>query len=190
MRFFLAGALSGVTSVLVTYPLELIRVRLAYQTKASERTSLREAIRGIYREAHLNPVPTSTHQSVSAFTRSIPLYPFYRGFSISIVGMIPYAGVSFLTYGTLKRHINEFVPYFRERKTQRDLFCGAVAGAVSQTASYPFEVIRRRMQVGGVGGGAGISWRDAVKTIYGQRGWKGFFVGLSIGYVKVIPMTR
>lgn len=178
------------TSVLVTYPLELIRVRLAYQTKASERTSLRQAVKAIYHEAHANPIPTSTSSSVSSFTRSIPLYPFYRGFSISIVGMIPYAGVSFLTYGTLKRHITNYVPYFESRKTQRNLFCGAIAGAVSQTASYPFEVVRRRMQVGGVGGGMGISWREGVRTIYSQRGWRGFFVGLSIGYLKVVPMTR
>lgn len=104
--------------------------------------------------------------------------------------MVPYAGVSFLTYGTLKRYISDYVPYFAARRTQRDLFCGAIAGAVSQTASYPFEVVRRRMQVGGVGGGAGVSWRDAIKVVYNQKGLKGFFVGLSIGYLKVIPMSR
>lgn len=104
--------------------------------------------------------------------------------------MIPYAGVSFLTYGTLKRYIGTFIPYLSTRKTQKDLTCGAVAGAVSQTASYPFEVIRRRMQVGGVAGRGGISWREAVGSIYAAKGWRGFFVGLSIGYVKVVPMTR
>ena len=72
----------------------------------------------------------------------------------------------------------------------RDLSCGAVAGAISQTASYPFEVVRRRMQVGGAGGGSGISWRESVQAINSARGWRGFFVGLTIGYVKVIPMTR
>lgn len=71
-----------------------------------------------------------------------------------------------------------------------DLGCGAVAGAVSQTASYPFEVVRRRMQVGGARGGQGISWRESVRGIMASRGWRGLFVGLSIGYVKVIPMTR
>lgn len=166
-------------------------MRLAYQTKASEKTSLREAVRTIYKEAYAHPPATSgTASSISSFTRSIPVYPFYRGFSISIVGMVPYAGVSFLTYGTLKRYISDYVPYFAARRTQRDLFCGAIAGAVSQTASYPFEVVRRRMQVGGVGGGAGVSWRDAIKVVYNQKGLKGFFVGLSIGYLKVIPMSR
>lgn len=205
-RFFLAGAFSGVTSVLITYPLELIRVRLAFQTRQSERTSLREAVRSIYAEHH-QPLPsvsslasnTSSSSaataapalaSVSRLTRSFPLFPFYRGFSITIIGMVPYAGVSFLTYGTLKRCASEHIEWLRERRTVRDLACGAVAGAVSQTASYPFEVVRRRMQVGGARGGSGVSWRQAIRSILDQRGWRGFFVGLSIGYLKVVPMTR
>lgn len=104
--------------------------------------------------------------------------------------MIPYAGVSFLTYGTLKRYISQLIPALAERKTSKDLVCGAVAGMVSQTASYPFEVVRRRMQVGGADRGGGITWRQAITGIYQARGWRGFFVGLSIGYLKVIPMTR
>ncbi|WVR03262.1 hypothetical protein IAU60_000253 [Kwoniella sp. DSM 27419] len=185
-RFFIAGAASGVTSVLVTYPLELIRVRLAYQTKTSERTSLSQVVRSIYHEAD---IVHARGQNISAFTRAMPLYPFYRGFSITLTGMVPYAGVSFLTYGTLKRHAADWIPYLRGHKTMQDLGCGAIAGAVSQTASYPFEVIRRRMQVGGVHGGAGINWREAVSNIYQAKGWRGFYVGLSIGYLKVIPMT-
>ncbi|KAK4686564.1 hypothetical protein P7C73_g3562, partial [Tremellales sp. Uapishka_1] len=174
----------GVTSVLCVYPLDLIRVRLAYQTSTSSHPSLYKTIQEISREARAtNPT------NVSAFTRSLPFYPFYRGFSVSIIGMIPYAGVSFLTYGTLKRHIPHYIPYLADRPTIKDLTCGAVAGLVSQTASYPFEVVRRRMQVGGVAGGAGITWREAVKTVYASRGWRGFFVGLSIGYLKVIPMS-
>ena len=104
--------------------------------------------------------------------------------------MIPYAGVSFLTYGTLKRYASLVFPSLITKPTRRDLGCGAIAGAVSQTASYPFEVVRRRMQVSGASGGLGISWREAVKVVYESRGWRGFFVGLSIGYLKVVPMTR
>ena len=219
-RYFAAGAFSGVVSVLITYPMELIRVRMAFQTKASERTSLREAIKSIYHENHpLSSVSSSTSSAIprkagvaamattvpasaagasagavkstlSSFTRSIPLYPFYRGFSISIVGMIPYAGVSFLTYGTLKQHAPKWFPSLLSRPSVNDLVCGGAAGLVSQTASYPFEVIRRRMQVGGARGGNGLSWKDAVRAIRAQRGWRGFFIGLTIGYVKVVPMSR
>ncbi|CAK9782272.1 mitochondrial carrier [Cutaneotrichosporon oleaginosum] len=187
-RFFLAGSSSGVASVMLTYPMELIRVRMAYQTSPSERTTLRQAIKMIAAErAQLNQ--PGAQSGVSAFTRSLPFYPFYRGFSVTLMGMVPYAGVSFLTYNMLKKHLPEYMPYLKQRPTQRDLLCGAVAGLISQTASYPFEVIRRRMQVGGAKGGPGINWKQAVGAIYSQSGWRGFFVGLSIGYVKVIPMT-
>lgn len=168
--------------------MELIRVRLAYQT-STKRPSLLKAIRTIYQERYTQPT-TASAGGVSAFTRSLPFYPFYRGFSVTLMGMIPYAGVSFLTYGTLKRRLPEYMPYFQKRPTARDLTCGAIAGLVSQTVSYPFEVVRRRMQVGGVGGGGGVSWRQAVHAIYAANGWRGFFVGLSIGYIKVVPMTR
>lgn len=176
-------------AVLLTYPMELIRVRMAYQTSTTERTTLRQAVRMIASERAYTNLPGSK-SGVSSFTRSLPVYPFYRGFSVTLMGMVPYAGVSFLTYNMLKQHLPEYVPYLRKRPTQRDLICGGVAGLISQTASYPFEVIRRRMQVGGAKGGAGIDWRQAVQAIYSQAGLRGFFVGLSIGYIKVIPMTR
>lgn len=169
--------------------MELIRVRMAYQTSTTERTSLRQAVRMIAQERAF-ATQSGSVSGVSSFTRSLPFYPFYRGFSVTLVGMVPYAGVSFLTYNMLKKNLPEYLPYLKKRPTQRDLVCGAVAGLISQTASYPFEVIRRRMQVGGAKGGAGIDWRQAVQAIYSQAGLRGFFVGLSIGYIKVIPMTR
>jgi solute carrier family 25 protein 16 len=71
-----------------------------------------------------------------------------------------------------------------------ELISGALAGLVSQTASYPLEVIRRRMQVGGaVGDGHRMSVVETARRILVERGWRGFFVGLSIGYVKIIPMS-
>lgn len=61
---------------------------------------------------------------------------------------------------------------------------------VSQTASYPLEVIRRRMQVGGaVGDGHRLRVAETAKLIFREKGFAGFWVGLGIGYVKVIPMV-
>ncbi|OCF31646.1 solute carrier family 25 (mitochondrial carrier protein), member 16 [Kwoniella heveanensis BCC8398] len=188
-RFFVAGACAGVTSVLVTYPLELIRVRLAYQTKSSERTTLLGAVKSIYRENDLAR-SQGRKSNISPLVRAIPIHPFYRGFSITLAGMIPYAGVSFLTYGTLKRHAADYIPVLKGHKTITDLGCGAVAGAISQTASYPFEVVRRRMQVATAHGGDGINWRESIAAIYKAGGLRGFYVGLTIGYIKVVPMTR
>ncbi|KXS12616.1 mitochondrial carrier [Gonapodya prolifera JEL478] len=92
--------------------------------------------------------------------------------------------------------------------TPAQLFAGAVAGAFAQTCSYPLEVVRRQMQVAGsselrelrtqLAAGAGpeglvdvrhkSTWQTA-KGIWVKSGSKGFFVGLSIGYIKVTPMV-
>ena len=119
--------------------------------------------------------------------------------------MLPYAGVSFLTHDTAGDWLRHPVlaPYttVRPRAGEADssrprltntaeLASGALAGMVSQTASYPLEVIRRRMQVGGaVGEGRRNSMRETAGRIWAERGARGFFVGLGIGYLKVVPMA-
>ena len=250
-RLFLAGSASGVLSVFMTYPLELIRVRLAFETKRKrQKGSLLRIIRKIYAEGATeapfsgdarrraarsaamqsaslstsaiqnqaiaegataaSPVPTSPNPSVGAQTTSkllaqYPLFKFYRGFTVTVLGMIPYAGTSFLVFGRCKTLLQTAFPApsstdddaLRQRrrwwwpsKTVVDLGAGALAGAISQTAAYPFEVIRRRQQVGGIirpGNMLGMS--ETALWIWRTSGWRGFYVGLSIGFLKVVPMT-
>jgi solute carrier family 25 protein 16 len=46
------------------------------------------------------------------------------------------------------------------------------------------------MQVGGVvGDGHRLTMTEVTKNIYKTRGLRGFYVGLGIGYVKVVPMV-
>ena len=192
---------SGTTSVLVTYPLELIRVRLAYQTRVPSSTSsllhphsLSQVINLIYHEGstsksipfvpHPTPVPSPKQNRVFA---AFPLLKFYRGFSVTIIGMIPYSGTSFLVWDFLRASV-----YGTGSKPSHisNLIVGAASGVLGQTVSYPFEVVRRRMQVGGLTQpDRWVGWRETVRTVWKQGGWRGFFVGLSIGYLKVVPMT-
>ncbi|CAG8671399.1 17390_t:CDS:2, partial [Acaulospora morrowiae] len=199
MRILLSGSLAGVTSVLFTYPLELIRVRLAYEVRGDNRIGFKSICRQVYHES------AASHRRYFHF----PLMNFYRGLLPTIMGMIPYAGVSFWTHYILSEFSRKMWPEHTTRpslvagkldsqgqerraplKTWVELGVGGVAGAVSQTAAYPFEVIRRRMQVHGAfdpSNFVGI-WQTT-KTIWNASGFKGFFVGLSIGYLKVTPMV-
>lgn len=98
---------------------------------------------------------------------------FYKGFTPTILGVIPYAGVSFCTFETLKlkhsgtSHIPIFINCsmiyllicFRIELTKRPapnplerLLFGALAGLLGQTASYPLDIVRRRMQTSGLNG--------------------------------------
>ncbi|KAI0073157.1 mitochondrial carrier [Panus rudis PR-1116 ss-1] len=224
VRRFVAGALSGVTSVLFTYPLELIRVRMAFDTRngSGPRPTFLHAAYKIYHEAPVpvSPSSTSTVSSKSTlassstsstvspttsttskalFTR-FPILKFYRGFSVSLAGMIPYAGTSFLAWGYLRSYFIPPRPTSSSSSTSslepqratplQDLTFGALSGLLAQTASYPFEVVRRRMQVGGLTHpDRWLRWGETVRMIWTTRGFKGFYVGLSIGYLKVVPMT-
>lgn len=212
IRRLLSGSLAGVTSVFFTYPLEVIRVRLAFETKKDSRSSLSEICKRIYNEA---PPPTKpiTSPAVMAIpaeavrnvTSRAGLANFYRGFSATVLGMLPYAGISFLTHDTAGDVLRNpyFAPYTTLPKPDNspaskppplrswaELLAGGIAGLTSQTSAYPLEVIRRRMQVGGaVGDGHRLNIAETARLIVKERGVKGFWVGLTIGYVKVVPMV-
>jgi len=193
-RRFTAGALAGVTSVAFTYPLELIRVRMAFNSRATDkarRPSFIRASRHIYHEAAASPFPSSSSSARKQIFERLPILKFYRGFTVTVVGMIPYAGTGFLVWDFSRAHLYPVVDGEVQRPSvAADLAIGAVSGAVSQSVSYPFEVIRRRMQVGGLTRpDRWLGWGETVRGIYTSGGWRGFFVGLSIGYLKIIPMT-
>lgn len=232
-RRLLSGASSGCISVFLTYPLEVIRVRLAFETKSHKPVSLTEICYRIYHEHPPNragsvaatatpapppqaPLATASASSVisevertveKAATRS-GLVNFYRGFTPTLWGILPYAGTSFLTHdtvGDLMRHPSiakhTTIPNTAggslkdpnkpaQLRSWAQLTAGGLAGFVGQTASYPLEVIRRRMQVGGaVGDGHRLRMAEVTRQVWSEAGWRGFFVGLTIGYVKVVPMV-
>lgn len=268
-RLFIAGSTSGVVSVILTYPLELIRVRLAFETKKRkvERGAVRRIIRQIYTEGSTeapfsgdarkraglavssatassssasaaaaaassatsnlstsaaqaqalaqgatasSPVPPSAPSATAAAANTVlqrfPLMKFYRGFTCTILGMVPYAGTSFLVFGRVKSLTQSFFGLhedsehtrppltifggWKPSKTTIDLASGALAGAISQTTAYPFEVIRRRQQVGAlVRPGSMVGIIETITWIWKTSGWRGFYVGLSVGYLKIVPMT-
>lgn len=190
-RRFASGSLAGVTSVFFTYPLEVVRVRSAFDTR-KDRIELRALCTNIYREQH------TSYPVLRGFSN------FYRGFSPTVLGMFPYAGVSFLTHDIAVDWLRS-LPFARyppphettginkkkpALKAWAELAAGGLAGMAGQTASYPLEVIRRRMQVGGAMGDLRFpSIAETAIKIARERGFRGFFVGLSIGYVKVVPMV-
>lgn len=69
----------------------------------------------------------------------------------TLIGIIPYAGTSFLIWGFLKHDLlpSYLSPAFRDHhRTLLDLGAGGLAGAIGQTSAYPLDIVRRRMQVG------------------------------------------
>lgn len=127
------------------------------------------------------------------------------GFGATALGIIPYAGMSFFTYDTLKHIAAEH--YAKKQSLESAstanspaaspttvpvgvrLLCGALAGAAAQTASYPLDVVRRRMQLYGLSSSL-PKYRNtlhALVSIIQTEGIKKLYIGLSINYIKVGP---
>lgn len=90
-RKFVAGSLAGCTAVILTYPFDLVRVRLAFETSAPKK-GIWEICKIIYAE----PLPRqfmSWSRLVVVPVEPIQFLNFYRGIVPSVLGMVPYAGI-------------------------------------------------------------------------------------------------
>jgi len=171
---FVAGSLAGLTAVSATFPLDTIRARLAFQVVGETK------YQGIL---HAGGSIMRTEGAVG----------LYRGLTPTLLGIIPYAGLSFYFFELLKTKLLQHFPWARSKSPSGEmtlvltakLLCGGLAGALSQTISYPLDVARRKMQLG-VGG----NMRGVLVNTYNQEGIvRGLFRGMSVNYVRAIPMT-
>jgi len=111
----------------------------------------------------------------------------YRGLVATAMGVAPYVGINFAAYEALRGLIT---PPGKASVT-RKLSCGALAGSISQTLTYPFDVLRRKMQVVGMRSSAlGYQYSgalDAARVIIKTEGIRGMYRGLWPNLLKVAP---
>lgn len=182
----LAGSLTGMTAVLFTYPLDMVRARLAYQVNERRYHSIWNTLTSIPRQEG-------------------GLIALYRGFSSTMLGMIPYAGTAFYTYEVFKSFAMDNIllrPYSTKQSLDgsgtlvlnipANLCVGGLAGACSQSVAYPFDVARRRMQLEGMISKAPV-YRSVTSTlshVYRTLGVrKGLFRGISINFYRAVPQV-
>ena len=104
----------------------------------------------------------------------------------TILGVAPYAGISFFTYESLKK-IKADQGNGREPTAIERLGFGALAGLFGQSASYPLDVVRRRMQTDKLIGGDihYKTMKSATVYIFNTEGVrKGLYKALLMNWVK------
>lgn len=161
----IAGACAGVSSTLVTYPLELLKTRLTIQ-------------RGVY------------NGLVDAFVKILQEGgpgELYRGLAPSLIGVVPYAATNYFAYDSLRKLYKQL---FKQEKIGNieTLLIGSAAGAISSSATFPLEVARKHMQVGALSGRK--VYRDvlhAMTSILEQEGVQGLYKGLGPSCMKLVP---
>lgn len=218
MERFVAGAGAGGAATLLTYPLDVVRARMAVagpgarlwaETAAVLSAGPATAFRGVAPTLLVRLCPTLPFAPLSPLTLRSSMQ---RRCALSgphanppwTQGIMPYSGVAWLTYQSLGDFLADLrvrreeaaaasadppgaprgaQEAQRARPTQGEkLVAGAAAGLVGQSATYPLDVARRRMQVGGEMGAGGMV--AVLRRAVEQEGARALFKGLSLNWFK------
>ncbi|KAH7410289.1 mitochondrial carrier domain-containing protein [Phaeosphaeria sp. MPI-PUGE-AT-0046c] len=173
----LCGGLAGITSVTCTYPLDIVRTRLSIQS-ASFSTLKRE---------EGQKLPGMWTLLVNMYKTEGGIPALYRGIIPTVAGVAPYVGLNFMVYEIAR---TQFTPEGqKDPSALGKLAAGAVSGAVAQTITYPFDVLRRRFQINTMSG-MGYQYSgifDAVRSIVRTEGLRGMYKGIVPNLLKVAP---
>ncbi len=156
-----SGGLAGASSLLIVYPLDFVRTRLA----ADVRKGAEREFSGMF-------------NCLSTIARRTGFFSLYQGFGVSVQGIIIYRGAYFGLYDTGKGF------FLKDEKNAPVVAKWAIAQtvtAVSGVLSYPFDTVRRRMMMmSGRKNASEVQYKstlDCWSKVYSQEGFKGFFKG-------------
>uniref|UniRef100_A0A7S3KJ38 Mitochondrial carrier protein n=1 Tax=Euplotes crassus TaxID=5936 RepID=A0A7S3KJ38_EUPCR len=166
----LCGALTGITANTITYPLDLVKTILSVQLNP------RHYKKGIL--GHLKIIYSKEG-----------ILGFYKGWGTTMVGIAPYIAIKMATFDVLKTQFcpDKDTPHF----DMINLACGAAAGMISMGATYPLDLVKRRIQLAGLNKHArpydGLLHCIVSMMLY--EGPRSFWKGLNPCILKMIPAT-
>ncbi|KAK6126107.1 hypothetical protein DH2020_040221 [Rehmannia glutinosa] len=164
---FVGGGLAGITAASVTYPLDLIRTRLAAQRKAMYYKGIRHALHTICRDEGF--------------------LGLYKGLGATLLGVGPSIAISFSVYESLRSHWHSQRP--SDSTVLVSLACGSLSGIASSTATFPLDLVRRRMQLEGAAGQARVYNMGLFGTfghIIRAEGFRGLYRGIMPDWVGAL----
>lgn len=169
-----AGGLAGMVACSIVYPLEVIKTMLTVS-------------------------PPGTYNGIcDAFLKALAsggIGGFYKGWLPTMFAMFPYVGVEFMVYETLKQGYSNLAISrgldAAHLPALVHIAIGACAGASSQTAAHPLDVVRRRLQMQGKNGRP-VEFSNMFEGLYkiGRKdGFAGLYRGLRPACAEKIPST-
>ncbi|KAK1652418.1 hypothetical protein QYE76_070223 [Lolium multiflorum] len=179
---FIAGASAGVTATIMCIPMDTIRTKMVAPGG--------EALGGV--------IGVARHM-----IQTEGLFSLYKGLVPSLISMAPSGAVFYGVYDILKaaylhspegkRRISMMKQQGQEANaldqlelgTVRTLLYGAIAGCCAEAATYPFEVVRRQLQLQ-----VKATKMNALATclkIVDQGGVPALYVGLIPSLLQVLP---
>ncbi|CAL1404255.1 unnamed protein product [Linum trigynum] len=163
---FIGGGLAALTASSVLYPLDTVKTHMALQTSKEYRGAW-----GTYRNMICKD---GGHRSL------------YAGLSASLLRVVPSMAVSLSVYERLSMLWDDLRP--GDSLFTTTLVCGSIAGLAASLATYPLDVVQRRLQTAAAGsGGSGLV---AVGRMFGEivreEGVGGLYRGVQAHCLKTV----
>lgn len=177
--YLLSSGISGTIVTFFTNPIWVVKTRMLSSDKAAE---------GAYQNMFHGARQVFTHEGWRGF---------YRGAGISLVGN-SHGAVQFAAYEPMKKAYRKYryppqhhISGQREEKLSNTalLVMSGLAKIIAGTATYPYQVVRSRLQTYESEARFGKGITGVVARIWREDGWRGFYRGLGPNIVKVLPST-
>ncbi|KAG3264804.1 solute carrier family 25 member 16, transcript variant X3 [Ictidomys tridecemlineatus] len=182
LRSFLAGGIAGCCAKTTVAPLDRVKVLLQAHNHHYKHLGVFSALRAVpQKEGYLG---------------------LYKGNGAMMIRIFPYGAIQFMAFEQYKTlittklgvsgHVHRLMagsmagrwfPWILQRTDAHYIRNGSIC-------RYPFDVTRRRMQLGTVlpEFEKCLTMRETMKYVYGHHGIrKGLYRGLSLNYIRCIP---
>mmetsp|Transcript_4326 Transcript_4326/g.8296 ORF Transcript_4326/g.8296 Transcript_4326/m.8296 type:complete len:379 (+) Transcript_4326:88-1224(+) len=178
----ISGATAGCTACVACYPLDLVRTRLTTELPGQEY------YKGIT-------------DAFAKIVKSEGFMGLYAGIGPTLFVAVPNFAISYTVYGTLKEYVLDDDLFYNLRKVDVDgqetlglqltLLCGAASGILSTLVTFPFDTVRRRMQIQNlhVPVEKRLSGVGQIRMLMQNEGIRGIYRGLTPELIKVVPMV-
>ena len=170
---FLSGASAGALATTATYPMDLLRTRFAAQGTEKIYTGLVGACKDIVRDEGVKG--------------------YFRGLTAALGSIVPYMGLFFSSYEVFHQMVGGAKLPF----SSGDAVAGVMASIVAKTATFPLDLIRKRLQIQGPTRLKYVHTNIPVITgvwtglyaIWRKEGVKGWYRGLTVSLIKAAPAS-
>lgn len=173
-QYYYAGAFAGVANSVISGPIEHVRIRL--QTQPHGAAALYSGPLDCVRKL-------SAHQGV--------LRGLYRGEAVTVIREAQAYGLWFMSFEyMMNSHAARNGMQRKDIPPYMVAFYGGLAGEALWLGSYPFDVIKSKMQTDGFGTTQKYkSMRDCFAQTYRGEGMRGFWKGLGPTLLRAMPVS-
>lgn len=171
---FTCGAMAGGLATLTSFPFDFARTRLVAQAPRPDGALPYSGVSNVL-------LLTYRHEGFRAL---------FRGLLPTVLQVAPHTGIQFMIY----RLLDEVMLGVNVDGWSRSLVCGGAAGLVAKTVVYPFDLMRKRLQIQGMLRREGMFGReficdgliDCARQVIEKEGAKSMFKGLNASLLKAV----